>query len=100
MTEVTQHVTRFEKGYGTCNSDWVSESSKNVDSELYLKGQKEPAKRTEKRMEGHPGFIMLIEIVESLIEHVRPSTLPIRMLRVETLTSLPMVGGVSVPGCG
>lgn len=73
MTEVTQHVTRFEKGHGTCNSDRVSTSfSKDMASEQCYKGQEELAKRIEN---GHLHFITPLGMNENRIEQFRSEVL-------------------------
>lgn len=98
MTEVAQHVTRFEKGHGTCNSDWVSESfSKGVDSELCPKGRKEWAKRIEDRRRA-PRLRYSNRGRWSPMEHCRSGgqRLPVRVPRAETSTNLLIVGGPSV----
>lgn len=84
MTEVTQHVTRFEKRHGTCNSDRVSKSfSKDVASERCYKGQEELDKTTENRA---PPFVIPPGMNENLIEQFRSGAgiLPVKMLRVQT----------------
>lgn len=73
MTEVTQHVTRFEKGHGTGNSDRVSKCfSNDMASEWCYKGQGELAKRIEN---GHLHFITPLGMNENLIEQFRSGVL-------------------------